>query len=70
MKKIDKRSCRKVLEPAGQLNLNHGVFHAESISYIVRTAVKNIGHQRLLVLYVYSRKEAVNGSFLPKWTVF
>ena len=47
MKKIDKRSCRKVLDPAGQLNLNHGVFHAESISYIVRTAVKNIGHQRL-----------------------
>lgn len=70
MKKIDKRSCRKVLDPAGQLNLNHGVFYAESISYIVRTAVKNIGHQRLLVLYVYSRKEAVNGSFLPKWTVF
>ncbi len=70
MKKIDKRSCRKFLAPAGQMNLNQGVFHAESIFYIIRTAVKNIGHQRLLVLYVYSRKEAVNGNFLPKWTVF
>ena len=70
MKGIDKKSCRKFADPGWKLDLNQGLLIAEQVDYIIRTAVKIIGHRRLLVLYVYSRKEAAKGNFLPKWTVF
>ncbi|WP_242997634.1 hypothetical protein [Enterocloster clostridioformis] len=52
------------------MNQNHGLLHAEKVKYIVRTAIKNIGGQRILVLYIYLREKAVDGIFLPIWTMF
>lgn len=68
--KINKRECRKFADPRLPMNRNSGLLHAENVKYIVRTAVKNIGGKRLLVLYVYPREQAAAGNFKPAMTVF
>ena len=68
--KIDRRKCRKYADPGLKMSSGNGLLYAEQISYIVRAAVKLIGHKRILVLYVYSREEAAEGCFSPLWTVF
>ena len=50
-RKIDKRACRKLAMPELEFNLNEGVLHVESCPYIIRTAVRNIAGQRILMLY-------------------
>ncbi len=67
---IKKRECRKFADPGLKMNRNHGLLHAEEVKYIVRTAVKNIGGKRLLVLYIYLREQAAAGNFKPVWTMF
>ena len=68
--KINKRECRKFADPGFKMNQNHGLLHAEKVKYIVRTAVKNIGRKRLLVLYIYLREQAAAGNFKPVLTMF
>lgn len=68
--KINKRECRKFADPGLKMNRNHGLLYTEKVKYIVRTAVKNIGGKRLLVLYIYPREQAADGIFLPVWTMF
>ena len=68
--KINKRECRKFADPGFKMNQNHGLLHAEKVKYIVRTAVKNIGRKRLLVLYIYLREQAAAGTFQPALTMF
>ena len=67
---IKKRECRKFADPELRMNRNHGLLHATKVKYIVRTAVKNIGGKRLLVLYIYQREQAAEGNFRPVWTMF
>ncbi len=52
-RKIDKRACRKLAMPELEFNLNEGVLHVESCPYIIRTAVRNVAGQRILMLYIY-----------------
>lgn len=68
--KIDKRKCRKYADPGLGMSRQNGLLHAEKIKHIMRTAVKNIGGQRILVLYVYPRERAAAGDFRPVWTMF
>lgn len=68
--KIDKRKCRKFADPGLKMDLNNGLLHAGEIKHIIKTAVKNIGGQRILILYVCSREKAASGDFCPVWTVF
>lgn len=70
MKKIDKKSCRKFADPGWKIPENHGLLYAKPVHYIIRTAIHNIGHKRLLVLYVYPRERVEAGDFRPRWTVF
>lgn len=70
MKKIDKRQCRKFADPGWKIPSNHGLLYVESVKYIIRTAIRNIAHKRLLILYVYPRERAAAGDFRPLWTVF
>lgn len=67
---LNKKECRKYADPGWQMNLNDGLLHAEQIEYIIRTAVKNIGGQRVLVLYIYQREQAAAGDFTPLWVMF
>lgn len=69
-RKIDKRACRKLAMPELEFNLNEGVLHVESCPYIIRTAVRNIAGQRILVLYIYQRENILAGSIKPRWVVF
>lgn len=69
-RKIDKRACRKFAMPELEFNLNEGVLHAESCPYIIRTAVRNIAGQRILVLYIYQRESILAGSIKPRWVMF
>lgn len=69
-KKIDRRECRKHADPGLRMRRDSGLLCAGQLDYIVRTAVRAIGHGRLLVLYVYSREEAAGGIFCPAFTVF
>lgn len=70
MRKIDKRACRKFAMPELEFNLNEGVLHVESCPYIIRTAVRNIAGQRILVLYIYQRESILAGSIKPRWVMF
>lgn len=69
-RKIDKRACRKFALPELEFNLNEGVLYVESCPYIIRTAVRNIAGQRILVLYIYQRENILTGSIKPRWVVF
>lgn len=69
-RKIDKRACRKFVMPELEFNLNEGVLHVESCPYIIRTAVRNIAGQRILVLYIYQRESILAGSIKPRWVMF
>lgn len=68
--KINKKECRKFSDPGMKMNRNYGLLHAEKVKYIVRTAVKNIGGKRLLVLFIYQREQAAAGNFKPVLTMF
>lgn len=69
-RKIDKRACRKFAMPELEFNMNEGVLHVESCPYIIRTAVRNIAGQRILVLYIYQRESILAGSIKPRWVMF
>lgn len=69
-RKIDKRACRRFAMPELEFNLNEGVLHVESCPYIIRTAVRNIAGQRILVLYIYQRESILAGSIKPRWVMF
>ena len=69
-RKIDKRAWRKFAMPELEFNLNEGVLHVESCPYIIRTAVRNIAGQRILVLYIYQRESILAGSIKPRWVMF
>ena len=69
-RKIDKRACRKLAMPELEFNLNEGVLHVENCPYIIRTAVRNIAGQRILMLYIYQRESILAGSIKPRWIVF
>ena len=69
-RKIDKRACRKFAMPELEFNLNEGVLHVESCPYIIRTAVRNIAGQRILMLYIYQSENILAGSIKPRWVVF
>jgi hypothetical protein len=69
-RKIDKRACRKFAMPELEFNLNEGVLHVESCPYIIRTAVRNIAGQRILVLYIYQRESILAGSIKLRWVMF
>lgn len=69
-RKIDKRACRKLAMLELEFNLNEGVLHVESCPFIIRTAVRNIAGQRILVLYIYQRESILAGSIKPRWVMF
>lgn len=69
-RKIDKRACRKLALPELEFNLNEGVLHVESCPYIIRTAVRNIAGQRILMLYIYQSENILAGSIKPRWVMF
>lgn len=68
--KINKRECRKSKPPQWKADLNNGLFHADQIKYLIKSARKNIGGQRLLVLYFYKREEVKAGNYAPHYTLF
>ena len=69
---LDKKALCKFAadNPAPAIPSWHGLLHAPQVDYIVRTAVKIIGHRRTLVLYIYDRKRAAGGDSTPVWTMF
>ena len=69
MKGIDKKACRSFLNPQRSLDLNSGVFYVEQIEYIVCTAIRIVGHRKLLILDFYPRAEAAKGMPSPDFTM-
>lgn len=67
---LNKRECRKFAEPGLKMQLKSGLLHVEQILYIVCTAVKIIDRHKTLVLYIYDRKKAAQGDFMPCMTMF
>ena len=67
---MNKRVLRQFAVPNGRPNPKNGIFCAEQIEYVVRTAIKNIDHQRTLVLYIYVREDVLTGDHTPRWTMF
>lgn len=67
---LSKRYCRRYADPRLKFQQSNGLLHSEQITYIVRTAIKNVGGRRLLLLYIYVREQLVKGDFSPHWTMF
>ena len=67
---LDKKLLREYADPGLTIPAGHGLLHAEQVKYIVRTAVKTIGHHKMLLLYIYDREQALQGNHGPRWTMF
>lgn len=67
---LNKRECRKHADTELKFDRNSGLLRVEGIRYVIRTAIKNIAGQRLLLLYVYPCEKIADGDFHPKWTMF
>ena len=67
---MNKRVLRKFAIPSSSPNPKNGIFCADQVKYVVRTAIKNIDHQRTLVLYIYAKESVLAGNQTPRWTMF
>lgn len=67
---MNKRVLRKFAIPSSRPNPKNGIFCADQVKYVVRTAIKNIDHQRTLVLYIYAKESVLAGNHNPRWTMF
>lgn len=67
---LNKRACRRYADPRLTFQQNNGLLHSEQIKYIVRTAIKNVGGKRILLLYIYLREQIRKGVSSPLWTMF
>ena len=67
---MNKRVLRKFAIPSSRPNPKNGIFCADQVKYVVRTAIKNIDHQRTLVLYIYAKESVLAGNHTPRWTMF
>ncbi len=67
---VNKRECRKYADPGLSINRNSGLLCVERAEYIVRTALKNIAHRRILIMYFYSREKVLTGRCKPAYTLF
>ena len=67
---LNKRQCRRYADPKLSFRQNNGLLHSGQIKYIVRTAIKNVGGKRLLLLYIYLREQLEKGESAPLWTMF
>ena len=67
---ISKTECRKHGGQPLRIRANDGLIRAESVEWLVTSAVKIIAHRRTLVLNLYSRIAASKGDFAPRFTLF
>ncbi len=67
---LNKRFCRKFSEPNLRFPKGCGILHCEQIKYVIRTAIKNIGGKRTLVLYLFSTEQAAKGTYKPTYVMF
>lgn len=70
MERIDKKACRRLLEPVTPPSSDCGLFLVQSLKYIVRTAVKIVSHRRLLILCLYARGDTPGGRPKLAFTMF
>lgn len=70
MKGINKKACRRELEPVPAPSAGCGLFFVEPVKYVIRTTVKNIGHRRLLVLCLYTSNSSAGGKATLAYTMF
>jgi len=68
--KLNKKECRKFAISEKKMCTDSGIFRAEQIEYIIRTAVKIIDRHKILILYIYLRKKAAQGNLKPCMTMF
>ena len=68
--KLNKKECRKFAISEKKMCTDSGLFRAEQIEYIIRTAVKIIDRHKILILYIYLRKKAAQGNLKPCMTMF
>ena len=70
MSGIDKKACRQFLEPGLAPNSDCGLFLVPKLKYIIRTAVKIVGHRRLLILCLYARGDTPGDRPKLSYTIF
>ena len=63
---MNKRVLRKFAIPSNSPNPKNGIFCADQVKYVVRTAIKNIDHQRTLVLYIYAKESVLAGNHMQR----
>ena len=69
-KGISKKACRNALGSIPAPSANCGLFLVEQVKYVIRTAVKNIGHRQLLILCFFTNSGGDSGKAAPAYTMF
>lgn len=67
---IDKKACRQFLEPVLAPSPECGLFLLSKLKYVIRTAVKIVGHRRLLILCLYARGDTPGDRPKLTYTMF
>lgn len=67
---LNKRLCRQYADPPLGLDPDHGLLHARQIKFIVRTGVRTMDADPVLILWFYPRERAAEGDHTPVWTMF
>lgn len=70
MRGIDKAACRRCLEPLTAPSADSGLFLIKGLKYVIRTAVRIVGHRRMLVLCFYTKGEKPDEKPVLTFTMF
>lgn len=70
MRGINKAACRSNLEPVSAPSADCGLFLIKNLKYVIRTAVKIVGHRRMLVLCFYTKGAAPDEKPVLTFTMF
>lgn len=66
---INKRECRKYINPGFTFKKNDGLLLVKNINHIVHTVIKNIAGRRILIVYFYKRERAAENA-APEYVLF
>ncbi|MCL2772669.1 MAG: PcfJ domain-containing protein [Oscillospiraceae bacterium] len=67
---MNKKECRKFGNPGLRFNSGNGLLLLGQMNHIVRTTVKNIAGQRVLIVYFYNREKISKGYVEPEYMLF
>ncbi|MDE7243575.1 MAG: PcfJ domain-containing protein [Oscillospiraceae bacterium] len=67
---LNKKACRGYAGLRLNISPDNPLLHDPAVKYIVRTAIRIVDRQKILIMYFYPREQAAHGDFRPLWVMF